>query len=118
MNIGNIEKFFGKRVMNTGEIRKYIFNIKRALIERIIRAYKNDEKFRVIVIMPLVPGFEGQFDAESAVALRITMEFEYHTICRDDGSIFERLKQAGIQNPEKYISFYALRAYDKIDSEA
>ncbi|CAG8835976.1 10512_t:CDS:2, partial [Racocetra persica] len=89
-----------------------------ALIERIIRAYKNNEKFRVIVIMPLVPGFEGQFDAESAVALRITMEFEYHTICRGDGSIFGRLKKAGIQNPEEYISFYALRAYDKIDSEA
>ncbi|CAG8811927.1 7523_t:CDS:10 [Gigaspora margarita] len=104
----------------TGNYEKSIFHnmIGKALIERIIRAYKNNEKFRVIVVMPLVPGFEGQFDAEMAVALRITLEFEYRTICRGDGSIFEKLKQAGIQNPDEYISFYALRTHDKIDSEA
>ncbi|CAG8695235.1 27857_t:CDS:10 [Dentiscutata erythropus] len=94
-----------------------------ALVKRIIKAHKLQEKFRVIVVMPLIPGFEGQFDeeSESSTVLRLTMDFQYRSICRGDDkcddSIWGQLKKADI-NPEDYISFYGLRTYAKIDSEA
>ncbi|KXS19116.1 phospholipase D/nuclease [Gonapodya prolifera JEL478] len=85
-----------------------------ALVSRIIRAYKNGEDFRVIVIMPAVPGFAGDLKADGALGTRGIMEFQYNSICRGGNSILEKLAQAGITRPDKYISFYNLRNYDRI----
>ncbi|CAG8462070.1 11758_t:CDS:10 [Acaulospora morrowiae] len=90
----------------------------KALVERIIKAYKNDEKFRVIVTIPLIPPFAGEFHKADAAILRLVMHYQYQSICRGKRSIIERVKAAGCITPERYIGFYSLRKYDRIDYSA
>ncbi|KAF0550199.1 phospholipase D/nuclease [Gigaspora margarita] len=116
-----IENQFFNTATHNGAI--FYNKIGKALVRRIIKAHRLKEKFRVIVMIPLIPGYEGQFDegSVSSAILRLTMDLQYRTICRGDDkfddSIWGQLKKADI-NPEDYISFYGLRTYAKIDSEA
>ncbi|KAF9913983.1 Phospholipase D1 [Lobosporangium transversale] len=96
----------------------YIAAIERAehfiYIDRIIRAHKANEKFRVIVVLPLVPGFEGGINTPAATSVRMVMLSIYETICHGKNSIYGRLATAGVVKPHKYISFYGLRNWAKI----
>ncbi|KAL3673249.1 hypothetical protein V7S43_000970 [Phytophthora oleae] len=84
--------------------------IANALVERIRRASDNNEKFRVIVVMPLLPAFPGKPDDKDASSLRGVMHWQYRTICRGDHSIYQRLYQElEDDDPFKYIAFYGLR---------
>ncbi|KAK6355809.1 Phospholipase D1 [Orbilia javanica] len=84
-----------------------------ALVERIIRAHKNDEDWRAIIILPLLPGFQSSVDQPDGSSVRLIMQCQFRSICRGDGSIFGKLKAHGI-SPEDYIEFYALRSWGKI----
>lgn len=44
------------------------------------------------------------------------MEFQYSSICRGENSILGALKEAGVEDPSKYIRFYNLRNYDRINA--
>ncbi|CAJ0762818.1 5861_t:CDS:2, partial [Entrophospora sp. SA101] len=83
------------------------------IVERIIKANKNNEKFRVIVVMPLLPAFEAALDSKDAGTIRMIMHWQYFSICRGGKSLLEKLTEAGVDH-EKYISFFALRGHDKI----
>ncbi|CAG8466471.1 3479_t:CDS:10 [Scutellospora calospora] len=87
-----------------------------SIVERIIKAHENGEKFRIIVIMPLLPGFEADLNSSDAGTIRMVMHWQYVSICRGGKSVLEKIKQAGI-DPENYISFFALRGYDKIKNK-
>ncbi|KAF9171276.1 Phospholipase D1 [Mortierella sp. AD011] len=87
--------------------------IGRALTDRIIKAHKANEKFRVIVVLPLVPGFEGGINTPAATSVRMVMLSIYESICHGKNSIYGRLATAGITKPQKYISFYGLRNWAK-----
>ena len=82
--------------------------IAQALVERITRAFCSQEKFRVIVVMPLLPGFEGNVYDPTATVLKIQLDWEYKTICRSDNSLIHQFRKKGI-TPNEYISFYGLR---------
>ncbi|KAK6359005.1 Phospholipase D1 [Orbilia brochopaga] len=84
-----------------------------ALVERIIRAHKNDEDWRAIIILPLLPGFQSSVDQQDGSSVRLIMQCQFRSICRGDGSIFGKLKMNGI-DPEDYIQFYGLRSWGKI----
>ncbi|RUS23930.1 hypothetical protein BC938DRAFT_474385 [Jimgerdemannia flammicorona] len=84
-----------------------------ALVDRIIRASENGEKFRVIVVMPLAPAFAGDFSKKEA----LEMHWQFSSICRGEHSIFARLSQRNV-NPADYISFWSLRSYDRINRSA
>ncbi|KAF9418329.1 Phospholipase D1, partial [Entomortierella beljakovae] len=84
-----------------------------AIVERILRAVREREKFRVIVVMPLMPSFEADLLAPEGGTLRKVMHFQYESICRGGHSIIERLFSHGI-NPFDYIGFFSLRSYDRI----
>jgi phospholipase D1/2 len=43
----------------------------------------------------------------------MVMHWQYMSICRGGKGILEKLSEVGI-NPEKYITFYSLRGYDKV----
>jgi phospholipase D1/2 len=45
------------------------------------------------------------------------MNFQYNSICRGRYSIMETIKKAGV-DPNKYIKFYNLRNYDRINTSA
>ncbi|TGZ77596.1 phospholipase D/nuclease [Ascodesmis nigricans] len=90
--------------------------IGRAIVDRIIRAHQNREQFRIIVIIPAVPGFAGDLQADAALGTRAIMEFQYRSIHNDRGfSIMEQLRKAGI-DPTHYIRFFNLRNYDRINT--
>ncbi|KAI1315945.1 hypothetical protein EDD11_000195 [Mortierella claussenii] len=84
-----------------------------ALVNRILRAHNEGSKFRVIVVMPLMPAFEADIMSSEAGTLRKVMHFQYVSICRGGNSVLERLEANGI-NPDHYIGFYGLRSFDRI----
>ncbi|KAI8097388.1 uncharacterized protein BX664DRAFT_292887 [Halteromyces radiatus] len=86
--------------------------IAQALVERIIRAHEEKEKFKVFIIIPLVPAFEGDL-ADSGSSAKSVMHFQYTSISRGGNSIIERLERAGI-NPSDYIDWYSLRNWGRI----
>ncbi|KAG0289653.1 Phospholipase D1, partial [Dissophora globulifera] len=84
-----------------------------ALVERILRAHREGKKFRVIVVMPLMPAFEADIISSEAGTLRKVMHFQYMSICRGGNSVIERLQANGV-NASDYIGFFGLRSFDRI----
>ncbi|KAL8725552.1 MAG: hypothetical protein Q9166_007275 [cf. Caloplaca sp. 2 TL-2023] len=84
-----------------------------ALVDRIIRAAKNNEAWRAVILIPLMPGFQNTVDSQDGTSVRLIMECQYRSICRGDSSIWGRLSQHEIE-PLDYIQFYGLRSWGKI----
>ncbi|EIN06494.1 phospholipase D/nuclease [Punctularia strigosozonata HHB-11173 SS5] len=101
-------QFFISSTQDTGPIKN---QIAKALTERIIRAAQDGIKFKVVVVIPEVPGFAGDVKNESSV--QIIMAGQYRTINRGGNSIYEEIRKAGFE-PMDYIRFYHLRAFDRI----
>lgn len=69
-------------------------------------------------MMPAVPAFAGDLKSEGALGTRAIMEFQYNSINRGGSSIIETLRNSGVQDPHRYINFYNLRSYDRINTSA
>ncbi|KAK2747295.1 Phospholipase D1 [Myotisia sp. PD_48] len=95
------------------EGKKIENHIGDALVERIIRAAKNDEDWRAVILIPLMPGFQNTVDTEGGTSVRLIMQLQYRSICRGESSIFGRLRAQGIE-PDDYIQFYSLRTWGRI----
>ncbi|GAB4835774.1 Phospholipase D zeta 1 [Ancistrocladus abbreviatus] len=85
-----------------------------ALYKRILRAHKEQKCFRVIVVIPLLPGFQGGLDDGGAATVRALMHWQYRTICRGENSILHNLNAALGPKTHEYISFYGLRTYGRL----
>lgn len=85
-----------------------------ALYRRIMRAYNDKKCFRVIIVIPLLPGFQGGVDDGGAASVRAIMHWQYRTICRGQNSILHNLYDLLGPKTHDYISFYGLRAYGKL----
>ncbi|CAD8096905.1 unnamed protein product [Paramecium primaurelia] len=104
-------QFFISAVNNSPIIEN---KVALALVQRIKKAALKKEKFKVIVFLPLLPGFAGEIDKDSAV-LKVQLHWEYLTISRGGNSIIETLlKDSNISDPSQYIEFYSLRQHTKI----
>lgn len=88
-----------------------------AIVERILRAARAGENYKVIVIMPAVPAFAGDLKDDASLGTRAIMEFQYNSINRGGYSIMEMIANAGF-DPTEYIRFYNLRNYDRINASA
>jgi len=100
----------------TGDQQKPVKNqIGAAMVERIIRAARNGEKYKMIIMIPSVPAFAGDLKGDDALGTRAIMEFQYDSINRGGHSIYEEIARAGF-NPMDYIRFYNLRSYDRINA--
>ncbi|XP_067142293.1 phospholipase D1 isoform X2 [Centruroides vittatus] len=96
---------------------KDVFNeIGEALYRRIMKAHKNNETFRVYVVMPLLPAFEGEIGTTTGTAIQAITHWNYASICRGPGSLIERLSTE-IDDPISYISFYGLRNYSTLNDK-
>lgn len=51
-----------------------------ALYQRIILAHERSECFRVMVIMPLLPAFEGAVSSKDSSSLRAVMHWQVTTV--------------------------------------
>uniref|UniRef100_A0A7N1A2T8 Phospholipase n=1 Tax=Kalanchoe fedtschenkoi TaxID=63787 RepID=A0A7N1A2T8_KALFE len=85
-----------------------------ALYRRIMRAYNEKKCFRVIIVIPLLPGFQGGLDDGGAASVRAIMHWQYRTISRGQNSILHNLHDLLGPKTHDYISFYGLRAYGKL----
>ena len=105
--------FISKSFEDTNNGKPYLVENKIALhlVNRILKAYKNREKFRVYVFIPLMPGFAGE--PEKSGTLQIILKYTFESICRNQGlSIIERLVNEMEPNGdhwEDYIGFFSLR---------
>lgn len=88
-----------------------------AIVERIVRAAQNGEDYHMIICMPSVPAFAGDLKADGSLGTRAIMEFQYNSINRGGHSIMEKVAAAGVE-PTKYLRFYNLRNYDRINASA
>lgn len=76
------------------------------MFRRIKTAVAKKEKFRVFVMLPLLPAFAGDIEAGDCTFLRMIMEWQYRTI----RSLVERIKTLGV-DPSEYIQFLGLRTH-------
>ncbi|XP_063229629.1 phospholipase D1 isoform X2 [Bacillus rossius redtenbacheri] len=91
--------------------------IGEALFKRILRAHREGAVFRVYVVMPLLPGFEGEVGSATGTALHAITHWNYASISRGKNAVLNRLKEAGVSDPSEYISFYGLRTYSVLDGD-
>ncbi|CAF4886071.1 unnamed protein product, partial [Rotaria sp. Silwood1] len=75
------------------------------LFRRIERAHKNAEKFRIYVVLPLLPGFDN------TNAVQAVLYFIMRSIIKGDNSLLKRLEKACIP-PKDYINFFGMRHHD------
>nr|CAB3461725.1 unnamed protein product [Digitaria exilis] len=85
-----------------------------ALYRRILRADREKKRFKAIIIIPLLPGFQGGIDDGGAASVRAIMHWQYRTICRGPNSILQNLFDVIGPKAHDYISFYGLRAHGKL----
>ncbi|XP_072974720.1 phospholipase D zeta 1 isoform X1 [Typha angustifolia] len=85
-----------------------------ALYKRIVRAEKEKKYFRVIIVIPLLPGFQGGIDDGGAASVRAIMHWQYRTICKGPNSILQNLYDIMGPKAHEYISFYGLRTYGRL----
>lgn len=99
----------------TGEEQAPVKNtIGRAIVDAVVRAGKEGRKFRVIILIPSVPGFAGDLREDAAMGTRAIMDYQYKSICRGEHSIYEQVKAQGV-DPTKHIFFFNLRSYDRLN---
>ncbi|KAF4587527.1 Phospholipase D [Ophiocordyceps camponoti-floridani] len=89
-------------------------NIGAAMVDAVVRAAKEGRKFRIIVIIPAIPGFAGDLRENAASGTRAIMDYQYKSICRGEHSIFGRIKAQGV-DPNQHIFFFNLRSYDRLN---
>ncbi|TDZ20122.1 Phospholipase D1 [Colletotrichum orbiculare MAFF 240422] len=98
----------------TGDQQSPIHNtIGRAIVDAVVRAGKEGRKFRVIILIPAIPGFAGDLRDDAATGTRAIMDYQYKSICRGEHSIFEQVKAQGV-DPRNHIFFFNLRSYDRL----
>jgi phospholipase D1/2 len=85
-----------------------------AIVDAVVKAGKEGRNFKVIIVIPAIPGFAGDLRDNAAAGTRAIMDYQFKSICRGDESIFGRVKAQGVE-PEKHIFFFNLRSYDRIN---
>jgi len=69
----------------------------------------------VYVVVPLLPGFEGDISTGGGNALQAIMHFNYRTMCRGENSILGQLKAKLGNQWINYISFCGLRTHAELE---
>ncbi|CAF4027217.1 unnamed protein product [Rotaria sp. Silwood2] len=98
-----IENQFFVTIPNDSAIKNHIGD---AIYRRIMRAHANKEKFRIHILLPLLPGFSN------ANTIQAVLHFIMRSINKGEMSLYQRLKQNGVSNSEDYITFYGMRNWD------
>ncbi|KAL9100117.1 MAG: hypothetical protein Q9163_004469 [Psora crenata] len=99
----------------TGEDQAPIHNtIGRAIVDACVRAGKEGRKFRVIIVIPAIPGFAGDLRDDAAMGTRAIMDYQYKSINRGEHSIYGQIRKEGV-DPTKHVFLFNLRSYDRLN---
>ncbi|GAA5896328.1 uncharacterized protein JCM6883_006870 [Sporobolomyces salmoneus] len=100
-------------ITTTGAKKTPVSNlIGAAIVERVVSAAKNYQRFKIIIIIPAVPGFAGDLDAKGSSGTLCILGAQLKSI----EGIFDQIRAQGV-NPDEYISLYNLRSYDQINHD-
>uniref|UniRef100_A0A8C7SPM4 Phospholipase n=1 Tax=Oncorhynchus mykiss TaxID=8022 RepID=A0A8C7SPM4_ONCMY len=81
-----------------------------AIVKRILRAHRcGSTTYRVFVVVPLLPGFEGDISEGGGKAIQAILHFTYRTMCRGEYSILMRLRER-----DEYITLCGLRTHSQL----
>ncbi|CAF3487840.1 unnamed protein product [Rotaria socialis] len=97
-----IENQFFITISQDSQVRNQLAD---TLFRRIERAHQLHEKFRIYVVLPLLPGFDN------INAVQAVLFFIMRSITKGDSSLLKRLERAGIP-ADDYISFFGMRNHD------
>lgn len=90
-------------VTATGDQQAPVFNqLGRAIVDACVRAGKEGRKFRVIIVIPAIPGFAGDLRDDAATGTRAIMDYQYKSICRGEHSIYGQIEKEGIDPRRKF----------------
>ncbi|KAK6002350.1 hypothetical protein QM012_001988 [Aureobasidium pullulans] len=102
-------------ITSTGEEQAPIHNqIGKAIVDACVRAGKEGRKFRVIIVIPAIPGFAGDLRDDAAAGTRAIMDYQYKSINRGEHSIFGQIRKQGV-DPENHVFVFNLRSYDRLN---
>ncbi|KAI4372290.1 hypothetical protein MLD38_010537 [Melastoma candidum] len=85
-----------------------------AIYKRILQAHKEGKAFRVIIVLPLLPGFQGGIDDSGAATVRAILHWQCRTISRGKNSILHNIKAGVGDKAHDYISFFGLRSHGRL----
>ncbi|EPE10877.1 phospholipase d p1 [Ophiostoma piceae UAMH 11346] len=99
----------------TGDQQSPVHNtIGAAIVDAVVSNSERGKKnFKVIILIPAVPGFAGDLRGDAAMGTRAIMDYQYKSICRGPESIYEKIRARGV-DPTKHIFFFNLRSYDRL----
>uniref|UniRef100_A0A672N6V0 Phospholipase n=1 Tax=Sinocyclocheilus grahami TaxID=75366 RepID=A0A672N6V0_SINGR len=100
--------------ISCSEQRNVLNTIGDAIVKRILRAHSEGKKYRVFVVIPLLPGFEGDISQGGGNAIQAILHFTYRTINRGEHSILSRLKVQMQDEWTQYISLCGLRKHSQL----
>ena len=100
----------------TGDNQAPVHNvIGAAIVDACVRAGKEGRKFRVIILIPAIPGFAGDLREDAATGTRAIMDYQYKSICRGEDSIYKQIQSHGV-DPKNHIFVFNLRSYDRLNT--
>ncbi|PWA25089.1 hypothetical protein CCH79_00019081 [Gambusia affinis] len=95
---------------------KLVYNkIGDAIAQRILKAYREGTKYRVYVVTPLLPGFEGDINTGGGSAIQAVMHFNYRTMNKGEHSIISQLRAEMGDQWMNFISFTGLRTHADLE---
>jgi len=98
----------------TGGMQKPVHNrIGRAIVNAVAKAHREGRDFRVLIVIPAIPGFPGDLRDDSATGTRAIIDYQYKSINRGRDSVFGQLRRQGV-DPTKYVFVFNLRIYDRL----
>ncbi|OWF47594.1 Phospholipase D1 [Mizuhopecten yessoensis] len=90
--------------------------ISDTIFKRIVKAHKEQKAFRVYVVMPLLPAFEGNIADSGAYAIKAVTHWNYLSIAKGPNSLWQRLVKEVI-DPMKYLVFCGLRTHGELSGK-
>ncbi|XP_032407821.1 phospholipase D1-like [Xiphophorus hellerii] len=95
---------------------KLVYNkIGDTIAQRIMKAYREGTKYRVYVVTPLLPGFEGDINTGGGSAIQAVMHFNYRTMNKGEHSIISQLRAEMGDQWMNFISFTGLRTHADLE---
>ncbi|XP_018427662.1 PREDICTED: phospholipase D2-like [Nanorana parkeri] len=85
--------------------------ITEAIVKRIRKAHKENATFRVFIVIPLLPGFEGNIELGGGYSIQAILHFTYSSLCRGENSIIFQLKEEMGDSWRQYLSVCSLRTH-------
>ncbi|OQR77929.1 phospholipase D1-like [Tropilaelaps mercedesae] len=97
---------------NIGQCEAWFGRLYQCEVQALISASNcASEKFRVYIILPLLPAFEGEVGTPSGVSIQAITHWTYASLCRGQNSLIARLEEK-MKNPREYVACFGLRKHD------